>query len=169
MERVSSFLRIAEVLPRRIGKFGLALAEDKTKLLRFGRRHWKSGQRHYFDFLGFRHFLGTDRRGRMTVVRLPSPKSVRKFLMGLKEWLRRNVHTSPRYQQQVLGQKLRGFYQYFALWYATKRLWAVRYHVYWYWTRTLRRRSQTHLPKWDGLRRKPWFELPRPKLLHKDI
>ena len=117
----------ARVLPERMAKFGLKLAEEKTKLIPFGRRHWKRGQSHayHFDLLGFWHHLGTDRHGRMAVVRIPSPKSVRKFLGGIKEWLRRHLHDNPPEQQRVLALKLRGFYQYFALWHTRLKLRAV--------------------------------------------
>ena len=33
--------RFAAVLPERLAKFGLSLAEEKTRLIPFGHRHWK--------------------------------------------------------------------------------------------------------------------------------
>lgn len=160
--------RFASALPKRLAKFGLSLAEEKTKLLPFGSRHWVSGQSHphHFDFLGFGHHLGTDRRGRMAVIRIPSPKSVQKFTASTKEWMRRHMHDRPMEQQRVLAQKLRGFYQYFALWHTTTKLRAVQQEVYRHWAWVLGRRSQRGrrpMAEWNP---KPWFQLPAPKVLH---
>jgi hypothetical protein len=33
-----------------------------------------------FEFLGFKHVCGVDRRGRFALIRIPSTKSCRKFL-----------------------------------------------------------------------------------------
>ena len=161
----------AETLPQRLAKFGLALAEEKTTLIPFGRRHWKKGQSHphHFDFLGFRHHLGTDRKGRMAVVRLPRPKSVTKFLSGIKEWLRAHLHDRPAEQQKVLAQKLRGFYQYFALWHTLPKLNAVYREVRRLWLWALRRRSQNGRLTWQAWQRKAWFTLPEPRLLHRTV
>jgi group II intron reverse transcriptase/maturase len=163
--------QFAAVLPERLAKFGLTLAEEKTKLIPFGRRHWIPGQshEHFFDLLGFRHHLGTNRHGRMTVVRIPCPKSVRKFLSGVREWLQRHFHNRPSEQQRVLAQKLRGFYQYFALYHTLPKLGAVRNAVRLLWRTALRRRSQRSRLTWEEWQRKPWFELPQPKLIHRTV
>ncbi|MBK7234968.1 MAG: hypothetical protein IPI02_04770 [Sterolibacteriaceae bacterium] len=58
-------------LRKRFGKFGLELAEEKTRLMRFGRfvrtdleRPAKSRT---FDFLGFKHVCGVDRGGKFAL------------------------------------------------------------------------------------------------------
>ena len=163
--------RFAADLPERLAKFGLSLAEEKTKLLPFGWRHWRRGESYpeHFDFLGFRHQLGTTRRGRMTVVRIPSPKSVQKFTAGTKEWLERNLHARPMEQARVLEQKLRGFYQYFALWHTTVKLGRVRAEVLRQWARALGRRSQRERRTQAAWAARPWFHLPRPTVLHRTV
>lgn len=161
----------ATALPERLAKFGLTLAGEKTKLIPFGRRHWTPGQSysHHFDLLGFRHHLGTTRYGRMTVVRIPCPKSVRKFLSGVKTWLQAHLHDRPTEQQQVLAQKLRGFYQYFALWHTLAKLGSVYREVRRLWLWALRRRSQRGRLTWQAWERKAWFALPQPRLLHRTV
>jgi len=160
--------RFAAALPKRLAKFGLKLAEEKTKLIPFGKRHWKRGQSHayHFDLLGFRHHLGTDRYGRVAVVRIPSPKSVRKFLASVKQWVRQHLHDRPTEQQRALAQKLRGFYQYFALWHTMPKLRGVQQEVYRQWTWALGRRSQRGRRAQAQWTAKPWFTLPEPKVLH---
>lgn len=163
--------RFVTALPERLAKFGLTLAEEKTKLLPFGRRHWKRGDSHpyHFDFLGFRHHLGTTRRGQMAVVRIPSPKSVQKFMAETKQWLQRNLHLPPAEQRRVLAQKLRGFYQYFALWHTTTKLRTVQQEVYRLWARALGRRSQRGQQTRAAWAQRPWFDLPQPKILHPTV
>jgi RNA-directed DNA polymerase len=164
--------RFTEVLPKRLGKFGLSLAEEKTALVPFGRKHWRAGQSHphHFDLLGFRHHLGTDRKGRMAVIRIPGPKSVRKFLGNVKQWLRTHRHDRPSEQQRVLSQKLRGYYQYFALWHTMPKLQMVAREVRRQWKATLQRRSQRgRRLTWEAWKRKAWFDLPQPRLLHRTV
>lgn len=161
----------AAALPERLAKFGLSLAEEKTKLIPFGRRHWVRGQSHdhFFDLLGFRHHLGTNRHGQMIVVRIPCPKSVRKFLSGVSEWLEHHRHDRPADQQRMLAQKLRGFYQYFALYHTLYKLTTVRDEVRRLWLAALRRRSQRGRLTWEEWQRMPWFVLPQPQLLHRTV
>lgn len=161
----------AQMLPERLAKFGLSLAEEKTTLIPFGRAHWKreKSHPHHFDFLGFRHHLGTTRHGQMTVVRQPRPKSVTKFLAGIKEWLWAHLHDRPTEQQKVLTQKLRGFYQYFSLWHTVHKLNVVCREVRRLWLWALRRRSQRGRLTWEAWERKSWFALPQPRLLHRTV
>jgi RNA-directed DNA polymerase len=163
--------RFATVLPKRLNKFGLTLAEEKTALIPFGKRHWTPGQSypHHFDFLGFRHHLGKSRYGRMAVVRVPSPKSVRKFTTDVKGWLRGHMHDRPMEQQRVLAQKVRGFYQYFALWHTTRKLRAVRREILRLWARALGRRSQRGKRAQAEWTNRPWYTLPEPTVLHTQV
>jgi RNA-directed DNA polymerase len=60
--------KILEVLRRRLGKSNLVLAEDKTRILEFG-RHAKTNAKargeksETFNFLGFTHFIDVSRKG----------------------------------------------------------------------------------------------------------
>ena len=79
-------------LRERFAQFNLELAEEKTRLLLFGRfaavERGKHGQRpETFEFLGFKHVCGVDRSGRFALIRIPSTKSCRKFLARTREWL----------------------------------------------------------------------------------
>jgi group II intron reverse transcriptase/maturase len=107
-------------LRERFARFNLELAEDKTRLLLFGRfaaamRGRRGLRPETFEFLGFKHVCGVDRRGRFALIRIPSTKSCRKFLARTREWLLAHRHWKRREQQHHLMVMLRGFYQYFAL------------------------------------------------------
>ena len=162
---------IAEVLPKRLAKFGLEAASEKTRLVPFGTSAWRQdcGTPGTFDFLGFSHHLGTTRRGAMVVVRVPAQKGVHRFLMAIKAWLRANMHMAPVLQQAVLAAKLRGFYQYFGLHHCTRRLNAVREQTRLYWRNALGRRSQRARRSFAVLDGKAWFNLPRPRLVHPTV
>ena len=157
--------RFQKDLTDRFGKFGLELAEEKTRVMRFGRfvrtdLVKTGGKPDTFDFLGFTHVCGTDRGGKFALVRVPCNKSRRKFLAKTKEWLRQHRHWKRRDQQKQLTLMLRGFYQYFGLHHCKPKLDGVRREVHRQWARTLRRRSQRHRLYWSYLQRQSWFELP---------
>jgi RNA-directed DNA polymerase len=158
-------------LSMRFERFNLALAEEKTRLLLFGRfaRERTAGyaaKPETFEFLGFTHVCGSDRSGKFALVRIPSPKSCRKFLARTKDWLKSHRHWKRRDQQRHLTMLLRGFYQYFALHHCKPKLDWVRCEVQRQWMRALRRRSQRHRLFWSYLKSRAWFELPYAETLH---
>jgi len=163
--------RFATVLPQRLAKFGLEVAPEKTRLLAFGPHAWRQGRAATgtFDFLGFTHRLGTSRTGQMVVVRQPAKKSVQRFLLETKAWLRQHMHDAPRDQQQTLAAKLRGVYQYFGLRLCYRVLEQIRRQVQRYWHWTLRRRSHTSRATWAWVHQRPWFHLPAPRVLHPEV
>lgn len=155
--------RFDRELRERMEKFHLQLAEEKTRLLTFGRfAEERLGRRpDAFDFLGFAHICGKDRQGRFLLVRIPSVKSCRKFLDRVRSWLTAHLHWSKRDQQAHLSTMLRGFYQYFSLSHSQPKLKWVWHQVQLQWLRALRRQSQRSKVSWEQLRASPWFQLPR--------
>jgi len=169
------YKRDAEQFHRALGlrleKFRLEVAEEKTRILQFG-RFARTDKQEYaekpdtFVFLGFKHVCGVDRRGKFALVRIPSQKSCRKFLDSTHEWLVRHRHWKRRDQQKQLRTMLNGFYQYFGLYHCQQKLEWVLGEVKRQWAHQLRRRSQWHRMYWSFLKTRAWFELPYPKTLH---
>ena len=164
-----------KALELRLSKFELELAPEKTRTFVFGRfareRLAKTGKKpETFVFLGFRHVCGVDRKGRFAVIRLPSQQSCRSFLNRTKYWLQKYMHASVWEQQRGLSQKLRGFYQYFALPHCRKKLsWLLR-EVRRQWRRALRRRGQRrNRMHWSYLATRARFQLPTPRSLHPTV
>jgi RNA-directed DNA polymerase len=154
-------------LRERFAGFNLELAEEKTRLLLFGRfaaeRRARYGRRpETFEFLGFKHVSGTDRGGRFAVIRLPSVKSCRKFLDRTHAWLTQHMHWPRRAQQRHLTQMLQGFYRYFRLHHCQEKLDWIRHEVQLQWRRTLSQQSQRHRLHWSYLSTREWFKLPLP-------
>ena len=162
-------------LALRLEEYGLSISEEKSQLIAFGRfargnALQKGEVPKKFNFLGFTHVCGVSHKtGKFAVVRLPSRKSCRKFLDGVKSWLVKCMHIDCRKQQQGLTSRLRGFYQYFGLYHCSKKLYWVRREVERIWYHMLKRRSQKPRVYLINLWKQDWFELPRPELTHNSI
>ena len=75
-------------LPKRLAKFGLSMAADKSGILRFSRSDVKGSG--CFTFLGFEFYWARRRNGKLTVKRRTSKKKFKASLLNLKQWLRKN-------------------------------------------------------------------------------
>lgn len=155
----------------RLAKFGLEMAEEKTRTVPFGRcaRRRPGGRHGSFDFLGFKHLEGKAANGNYAVIRIPTTKSCRKFLDRIRLWLEKNRHADRAIQQRQLSRMLNGFYQYFGLHQCKPKLRLVRFYVTRLWRKALRRQSQRTRYTWKRLNRVPWFKLPSPKVVHPSV
>jgi group II intron reverse transcriptase/maturase len=163
--------RFRREVEERLAAFGLAVAPERTAVLRFDGNLLKGTGRPArkpatFTFLGFTHFLTKTRTGKVNVSRTPSVKSRERFLRKLATWLKANKHLRVREQQAYLTRALRGYYQYFGLKLCLAKLGSVRYRVRWLWRQALRRRSQKagRTCAWADLKAKSWFQLPLPRV-----
>ena len=111
---------VLDVLTKRLGKFSLSLAEDKTKLIRFGRfaeakarRQGKKAET--FDFLGFTHYNDKDRKGGFKIGRKTARKKFTAKAGELKLWLKKVRNVKPRLWWPILRTKLSGHYQYYGV------------------------------------------------------
>lgn len=109
-----------EHLKRRMNYFGLSLAEDKSRLIEFGRfaeNNCKSKglKSPTFDFLGFTHYCGHSRNGRFRVKRKNSRK---KFAKKCKE-IHRRLKEMRRWDLKAIISKLNeilvGYYHYYGI------------------------------------------------------
>lgn len=120
-ELESDAKRFQAVLPKRLARYSLELADEKTKLLRFGRFARRDSQRcgegtpGTFDFLGFTHYCGLSRAGKFKPKRRTASKKYRAKVRDLKHWLRRNLTTPLSEVWTKLNAKLRGHYQYYGV------------------------------------------------------
>ncbi len=154
-ERESDARRLQEVLPKRLAKFSLELAAEKTQLLRFGRFARRDCQRRgegapgTFAFLGFTHFCGQRRTHRFKLKRRTAKKKYQAKLRDLKLWLHQHLTTPLSEVWETLNAKLRGHYQYYGVndnWpWLMKFRGAAKQLVY----RWLNRRSQSKSKNWS--------------------
>jgi len=162
-----------EALAARLAKFGLELHPDKTRVLRFGRFAREKCEREgrtspeTFDFLGFTHIAGVDRRGAFQLKRRTSRKKRKAKLAKLSEEMRRRRHEPVPLQHAWLCSVLRGHYRYYGVPTNTPALKLFRERVRSGWHRQLQRRSQR--ARWNCKKRaahEKLFPLPLPKIHH---
>ncbi len=103
---------IYEHLKTRLSKFGLELAEDKSRILPFGRN---SGTADTFDFLGFTHVNGRIRNGKYMVGHKISKKKKKVFKAKLKKWVKENRNLGIKVFMTLLSKKLRGTNNYYCI------------------------------------------------------
>ncbi len=140
--------RIAEVLPKRFGKYGLTLHPEKTRLVPFRRPLYESegsdeGPRAgTFDLLGFTHFWAKSRKGYWIIQRKTAKSRFKRALMRVSEWCRANRHRPVSEQHEKLVSKLKGHYGYFGLTGNWRALSLFRREAALAWKKWLSRRSQ---------------------------
>ncbi len=160
-------------LAERLTKFGLELHPDKTRVLEFGRFARENRARRglskpeTFDFLGFTHIAGQDRRGRFQLLRHTSRKKRRAKLVALKGECHRRRHWKMAHQHAWLSSVLRGHYQYYGVPTNADALSSFRQVVITLWHRSLQRRSQRATMTRAKLRRiDARFPLPLSRIVH---
>ena len=159
-------LAFEKALPERLAKFGLEVAKDKTKTLRFGRNGGPHNGR--FDFLGFEFYWEPDRQGQPRVKRRTATKKWLAGLHRMREWIKENRHQKlPRLLEQ-LKAKLRGTWNYYGLIGNCRRMTlfheATRRALY----KWANRRSQRQGMPWRAFNRL-WnrHQLPHPRIVEK--
>jgi group II intron reverse transcriptase/maturase len=105
--------RFYRVLPKRLEKFNLQVAPEKTRLLRFSRFHPSMKRR--FTFLGFEFFWMPDRQGVPRVKRRTARKKLQAACRRLKEWIKQHRHLPGRDFFRRLNARLRGHYNYYGV------------------------------------------------------
>lgn len=145
--------RFYGALPGRLGRFGLAVAPEKTRVIEFGRFARRDASRRgervaVFDFLGFTHYCGRSRKGRFKLKWRTSKARFRKSLRSFKEWLRANRTLPIQEIWSAASSRIRGHCSYFSV--SDNGRWLRRYHdalvrVLYRW---LNRRSQRRSFTW---------------------
>lgn len=156
------------LLPDRLKKFNLKIAEDKTRMIAFGRfakQGSKDGKVETFDFLGFTHYCSTDRRGYFRVKRKTSRKKFVAKVKEFKEWIKQHRNMKTGELIDKINVKLRGYYQYYGITDNTRSLNKFHrciYQLLWKWlNRRSQKRSYTREEFIELMKRKP---LIRPKI-----
>jgi len=161
-ELESDAQRFFEALPKRLAKFGLEVAADKTKMLQFGRN---SKQR--FEFLGFEFYRGKGRQGFNVLQRRTSRKKYKAALANFKAWCKSHCHLPKPVLFAKLNQKLRGYRQYYGIRGNYDSLHDYFHHIRAILYKWLNRRSQRRSYNLTGFRALlKDFKLIKPRICH---
>jgi RNA-directed DNA polymerase len=164
--------RVLDVLPKRLGKHGLTIHPEKTRLVPFerpGGRPPAAGSGvgtapGSFDFLGLTHYWGRSKAGNWVVKRKTAGSRFRRAVKKIAAWCRLNRHLALREQHRTLTQKLRGHYQYYGVIGNLDSLKRFYYEVVCVWRKWLSRRKRRGQLPWQ--RFLGWlkvFRLPWPR------
>jgi len=165
--------RFQAELRGRLAEFGLALNAEKTRLIEFGRfaaerrRKRGLGKPESFDFLGFTHICGKQRKtGRFALKRITVKKRMRAKLGEVKTELRRRRHLPIPEQGEWLASVVRGHCGYYAVPGNIHAVEAFHQQVVEHWYRALRRRSQRTSLTWVRMGRLQARWLPPVRIMH---
>ena len=160
-------------LRERFANFGLELADEKTRLIEFGRfaaRDRKArglSKPDSFDFLGFTHACGkTKKTGRFALKRVTSKKRQRAKLCAVKAELAHRRHDPIPDQGQWLASVVRGHCAYYAVPGNIDAVAAFRKQAVRHWRRALRRRSQRTSLTWERIYRLAARWIPTARIQH---
>jgi group II intron reverse transcriptase/maturase len=165
-ERQDDAERVMAVLPKRMGRYGLTLHADKTRLVPFRRPTGIGGRGPAsFDFLGFTLYWRRTRSGGWQMWCKTRRARLRRAMQSVAEYCRRHRHDPVKTQHAALTRRLRGHYNYFGVngnAPSLQRLVLAAARIWYLW---LRRRSQRKRLTWERfkalLERLP---LPEPRI-----
>jgi len=103
---------VLEVLKRRLGKFSLEVAEDKTRILPIGRF---KGTKEDFDFLGFTFFNTKTRGGKYRLGIRTSKKKLKAKRQAAKAWLRTRMIRPIPETMEIVAAIIRGHCNYYGV------------------------------------------------------
>lgn len=156
--------RFLHGLKERLAKFGLELAPEKTRLVRFSRYGGKGNGN--FEFLGFAYHWEKSRKGYPMICRRTAAKRLNRSLGKLKDWLKESRHQRLRPLMGALNAKLRGYRNYYGVRGNYRDLNKFFYLMRGLLFKWLNRRSQRGSFGWDGFERMClYYNLVQPKLI----
>lgn len=152
---------VMDVLPKRLGKFSLEVAPEKTRILPFGRHE---GTKDDFDFLGFTFFNTVTRKGKFRIGVRTSKKKLIAKRQSAKTWLRQQL-TKPISETMVtLASIVRGHCNYYGVsgnYQQVSNFWRyLQYATF----RMLNRRHQKKSMRYEKFLRIWNFYIPKPHI-----
>ena len=169
-ERKQDAERFYRALKHRLGKFNLAVAPEKTKLLVFSRCQRSASQT--FDFLGFEFRWGLTRKRkqrvrRAVIQRRTAKKKRQASLANFKGWLKQASRLPKKILFSALNRKLRGYYNYYGIRGNYKQLSSFLYYITQALHKWLNKRSQRKSYNWHGLKEMiKHYGILQPRIYH---
>jgi hypothetical protein len=160
--------RVLEVLPKRLGRFGLSIHPDKTRLVKFSTpEDANSKGAGTFDFLGFTHYWGKSRKGNWVIKRKTARKRLNRALKRASAWCRKNRHLPVAAQYSKLNRKLKGHFAYYGITGNARWLYRYREGVKRLWRKWLNRRGGKSSMTWERFEQLlRHYPLPKARVVH---
>ena len=167
-------VRALKVLGLRLGKYGLQLHPDKTRIVdmrimrqAYGVEDDRQGPTS-FNFLGFTHVWGRTRRGATVVRQYTAKDRLARSVQSIKAWCERMRHWALAEQHKRLSRMLQGHYAYNGFSGNSERLSALHHAAQGLWRKWLSRRTRGAPLSWDRFRQiLKRFPLPSPRIIHR--
>lgn len=160
--------RFYRVLPKRLKKFNLDVAEDKTSLMRFSRFH--VGRKRHFVFLGFEFYWGTDANGKARLRRRTAVKKQKATLSEYYQWIKGKRSFKLKEWLPQLRRKLLGFKNYFGLPDNSRSLANVYSYILHTLYKWLNRRSGRVSYNWSDFKKMlTYFQIEVPKVSKRSV
>ena len=155
--------RFYRVLGKRLGKYGLELSPEKTRLLGFSRHQQDAQSR--LDFLGLTFLWGKDRTGQDRLQRRTSRTRLKKARSNFTAWIKQARNQRMPDLMTELNSKLRGYDNYYGVRGNSASLAEFFYHVERLLYKWLNRRSQKPSYTWQGFKDVlKQFAIARPRI-----
>lgn len=154
-----------KALSKRLIKFGLEVATEKTKVVKFSKKDTRGNGK--FEFLGFEFRWSRTRKGKMGVKKRTSPKKLRKSIANFAEWCKSFGSLSKRQIFMRLNMKLRGYYNYYGIIGNYKSLNGFFYRAMKILFKWLKRKSFKRRLNWKKFNRYlEIYRVERPRIVH---
>lgn len=159
-------------LDGRLGKFGLEVAAEKTKILDFGplaalRAKARGEKPQTFDFLGLTHFCSKTQNGRrFRMKRKTSRKKFKAKLLAFKEWLKENRTLPTPEVMKTAAAKLRGHFAYYGVTDNSEGIGQFNHEVRKLLVKWLNRRGKSGCLTWEKFKKLlKKYPLPKPRIM----
>lgn len=164
--------RVQAVLGKRLGRFGLQVHPEKTRLIDFRSPSERVGVQNAlptsFTFLGFLHIWGKTRAGKTTMWQRTAKDRLARTLRAINQQCRFMRSWPLADQQRRLSRMLEGHFAYFGITGNYRRLAAVVWQTRRIWRKWLSRRSWRSYVTWEQfLRLVATYPLPAPRIVHR--
>ena len=154
-----------EALKKRLNKFGLEVAEEKSKIIHFGKR--AKNNKESFEFLGIRHINGKNRKGNYKLVHKTSKKKMKEKKKKVKTWIKENRQKPIKIIIKKLNIKLEGHYRYYGISDNMAAMRNFRDYCIWELYRVLKRLGQKHKMTVERYKKiLKYNEIARPRIYH---
>lgn len=140
---------VYELMRERLKVGGLEFAEEKTRLLEFGRyaeenrKKRGEGKPETFNFLGFTHYCSkSDKTGKFRVKRKTEKKKFKQKIQEYKIWIKQNRNKPLKEIMEITKKKLTGHYNYYGITDNFENIQRYKYEIGKLLMKWLNRRSQ---------------------------